>query len=136
MVSRLAEIKAKVMCCMATMSVKHSQHAQSPGSSLPNVTGRSSLQTSSRLFGQILKEGWRSAYSNPGPARGGGGGVRHSGGVWHGGRHLDQMRNENHTGLLCLTFWQHNASFLFEHFLLKLATVMFHILATQSLISV
>ena len=37
MVSRLAEIKAEVMCCMPTATVKHSRHAQSPGSTLPTT---------------------------------------------------------------------------------------------------
>ena len=36
MVSRLAEIKAEVMCCMSAV-VDHSRHAQSPGSSLPGT---------------------------------------------------------------------------------------------------
>ena len=40
MVSRLAEIKAEVMCCMSTATVKHSRHAQSPGSSLPETRGQ------------------------------------------------------------------------------------------------
>ena len=37
MVSRVAEIKAEVMCCMSTATVKHSRYAQSPGSSLPET---------------------------------------------------------------------------------------------------
>ena len=36
-ISRLAEIKAEVMCCMSTATVKHRRHAQSPGSSFPET---------------------------------------------------------------------------------------------------
>ena len=35
--SGLTEIKAEVMFCMSTAIVKHSRHAQSPGSCLPET---------------------------------------------------------------------------------------------------
>ena len=42
------------MCFIPTMSVKHNRHTQSPGSSLPNNTGRSSLSERGRGIRPIL----------------------------------------------------------------------------------